>query len=143
MNNSTLDIVLDYHSRGWFPIPVPPGKKIPIIQGWQNLRLKREDLPHHFSNGTNVGLLLGSTSANLIDVDLDWPEAQAMAPEFLPITSRISGRSGAPRSHYFYIAEPIAKTKKFEDPLLKGNKTERAMIVEFRSTGTQTIVPPS
>jgi hypothetical protein len=143
MDNSTLDSVLDYQSRGWCPIPVPAGKKEPVIKGWQNMRLSREDLPIHFSNGTNVGLLNGSPSSNIADTDLDWPEARAIAPTFLPQTHRISGRSGAPLSHYWYTVEPLAKTKKFEDPLAKATKSGRAMIVEFRSTGTQTIVPPS
>src|SRR5215216_3593198 len=143
MSGNTLDDVLEYHSRGWFPIPVPPGQKKPVIANWQNLRLNREDLPRHFSNGSNVGLLLGKQSANLTDVDLDWPEARAMADEFLPQTQRVSGRKGAPRSHYWYTAEPLAKTKQFEDPILRSQKGERAMIVELRSTGAQTIVPPS
>ena len=143
MSGSTLDAVLDYHARGWLPIPVPAGQKKPVIASWQNLRLTKEDLQIHFSNGANVGLLLGDPSANLTDVDLDWPEARAMADEFLPQTHRISGRIGAPRSHYFYTVEPLAKTRQFEDPTLKNEKGERAMIVEIRSTGAQTIVPPS
>jgi putative DNA primase/helicase len=143
MSSNTLDAVLDYHSHGWFPIPVPAGQKKPVIEGWQNLRITKEDLPTHFSNGANVGLLLGNPSANLTDIDLDWPEARAMADEFLPETHRISGRKGAPRSHYFYTVEPLAKTKKYEDPTLRNEKGERAMIVELRSTGAQTIVPPS
>lgn len=143
MISNTLDVVLGYFSLGWLPIPVPAGQKKPVIQGWQNLRLTREDLPIHFSNGANVGLLLGNPSANLTDIDLDWPEARAMADEFLPETHRISGRKGSPRSHYFYTVEPLAKTKKFEDPTLRNEKGERAMIVELRSTGAQTIVPPS
>lgn len=143
MSSSTLDAVLDYHSRGWLPIPVPAGQKKPVIANWQNLRLSKEDLPIHFNNGANVGLLLGDPSANLTDVDLDWPEARAMADEFLPQTHRISGRNGSPRSHYFYTVEPLARTKRFEDPTFRSDKGERAMIVELRSTGAQTIVPPS
>ena len=143
MISNTLDVVLGYFSLGWLPIPVPAGQKKPVIEGWQKLRLTREDLPIHFSNGSNVGLLLGNPSANLTDIDLDWPEARAMADEFLPQTHRISGREGSPRSHYFYTVEPLAKTKKFEDPTLRNEKGERAMIVELRSTGAQTIVPPS
>src|ERR1044072_9573299 len=111
MISNTLDVVLGYFSLGWHPIPVPAGQKKPVIEGWQNLRLTREDLPIHFNNGSNVGLLLGNPSANLTDIDLDWPEARAMADEFLPQTQRVSGRKGAPRSHYWYTVEPLAKTR--------------------------------
>jgi len=143
MSSSTLDSVLDYHSRGWLPIPIPAGKKEPVIKEWPKLRLAREDLPHYFSNGINVGLLLGSPSANLVDIDLDCPEALAIARKFLPDTNRVSGRVCSPYSHYWYIVESSPKTKKFDDPILRSKKDKRAMIVEFRGTGAQTVVPPS
>lgn len=143
MDNNTLKIVSAYVSFGWCVIPVPAGKKEPVIKEWQNLRLSKEDLPVYFSNGTGVGLLNGAPSGNLIDIDLDWPEARAVAPAFLPETHRISGRAGAQHSHYWYKGKQLVKTKKFEDLLAKATKSGRAMIVEFRSTGTQTLVPPS
>ena len=140
---TTLDYALDYHSRGWPPIPVPAGQKKPVIDGWQKLLLAKEDLPRYFANGVNIGLLLGELSGHLTDVDLDWLEARLLARHFLPHTDRVSGRKGAPRSHGWYITDERAKTKRFEDPLLRGKKDERAVIVEIRSTGAQTVVPPS
>jgi hypothetical protein len=139
---SVLEDALAFHGRGWLPLPIPTGKKKPGIEGWQKLRPTEADLPRYFNNNQNIGLLLGAPSNGLTDIDLDWPEARLLAPEFLPQTKRISGRKGSLRSHYWFITNPIIRTKKFVDPLLRGSD-ERAMIVEIRSTGTQTIAPPS
>ncbi len=103
------------------------------------MRLSAADLPRHFSNGANIGLLLGSPSHDLVDVDLDAPEAVAAAETFLPNTDRIHGRPGKPRSHYWYTS-PVPATKNFE--YVEG-KDDKTMLVEIRSTGRQTLVPPS
>lgn len=100
------------------------------------MRLGEGDLPAHFSNGQNIGLLLGEPSGGLIDVDVDAPQARAMAREFLPPTDRTSGRATAPESHYWYTINPAPKTQKFK-------ADDGAMLVEIRSTGCQTVVYPS
>jgi putative DNA primase/helicase len=136
---NTLQGVIELYSHGWMPIPIPAGQKHPILKGWQNLRLSKEDLPRYFSNGQNVGLLLGEPSLGLVDVDCDWKESAFLAPRFLPTTGMISGRESSPKSHYWFIA-PGVKTKQFIDPT---ESDERNMIVELRSTGGQTLVAPS
>src|SRR5262249_44041317 len=83
----------------------------------------------------NIGLLLGKPSGWLLDVDFDCSETVALASEFLPPTGRISGRKGKPRSHFWYISQD-AKSVKFQAP-------DGQMLVELRSTGGQTVVPPS
>jgi hypothetical protein len=140
--NSTLEAAILYHSYGWMPIPIPKGSKNPNRKGWQNERWSRDDLPHRFNNGQNAGLLLGEPSGGLVDVDLDCPKALAIADEILPATGMISGRAASPRSHRWYKCNPLTGTVKLIDPSL-ANTDERAMIVEFRSTGGQTVVPPS
>src|SRR5262249_48559960 len=50
-----------------------------------------------------------------------------------------SGRASSPDSHCWYEAE--LQTRKFQDPDCPDD--ERAMILEIRSTGTQTLVEPS
>lgn len=138
----SLDCAIDYLSRGWMPIPIPQGSKNPNRKGWQKEQCAIDDLPRCFSNGQNVGLLLGQPSGGLVDVDLDSPEARSIAGSVLPETSMISGRAGSPFSHRWYICNPLILTTKFLDPSLA--KTDnRAMLVEVRSTGGQTVVPPS
>ncbi|HEY7913813.1 MAG TPA: bifunctional DNA primase/polymerase [Blastocatellia bacterium] len=139
---STLDCAIDYLSRGWMPIPIPYGSKNPNRKGWQNERWSRDELPQCFNNEQNVGLLLGEPSSGLVDVDLDCSKALTIADEILPTTRMVSGRDASPRSHRWYCCSPLIPTIKFKDPAL-GSTDERAMIVELRSTGGQTVVPPS
>jgi hypothetical protein len=138
----SLEYAIEYLSRGWTPIPLPQGSKNPNRKGWQKERWALDDLPHCFNNGQNIGLLLGEPSSGLVDVDLDCPEAICIADYLLPATDMISGRAGAPLSHRWYTCNPPAPTTQFLDPLL-AKMDDRAMIVEFRSTGGQTVVPPS
>jgi hypothetical protein len=46
-----------YISRGIAVIPVPDGKKSPVVAGWQNLRLGPQDIPRYWTNGQNIGAL--------------------------------------------------------------------------------------
>lgn len=136
---SALRYAQSYHKRGFLPVPLPLGQKRPIIKNWQNLRLAKDDLPDYFSNGQNLGLLLGQPSGNLIDVDLDCEYARRLAPAVLPATPLTSGRASALQSHHWYFCE--IGTKKFQDPDCEDGS--KAMVVEIRSTGTQTLVAPS
>ena len=92
---------LHFLRRGWAPIPLPFQAKIPTLTGWPALRLTEPDLPAYFNGAPqNVALLTGTPSHNLVDVDLDVPEARRLAPQFLPATERIHGRPSAHTSHY-------------------------------------------
>jgi len=101
----SLDASRDYLRRGYYPIPIPPRTKGPVLNGWQNLRLAEAELPSHFIGDCNIGLLLGEPSGWLIDVDLDCREAIELADKYLPHTDAVSGRPSSPRSHRWYIAE--------------------------------------
>lgn len=126
-----------YLQRGWSVIPIPFRTKNPGLKGWERLRLTTEVLAQHFPDGPqNIGVLLGEPSGWLIDVDLDHPRAVERAHEFLPPTGAVFGRPGKPRSHWLYrVTAPIA-TKKFRSK-------SAGMLVELRSTGMQTVFPPS
>src|SRR5690606_27142997 len=67
--------------------------------------------------------------------DLDCREAIDLAQRFLRPTATF-GRLSKRRSHWLYIA-PETKTKKFQDPI------DKAMMLEVRSTGCQTVMPGS
>lgn len=122
--------------RGWSVVPVPFKQKRPVLKEWEQLRLAESDLAPYFDQPANIGLILGEPSGWLVDVDLDCVEARSIAAKYLPPTQAKSGRSGAPESHWWYIAEG-AKTVQHRDPVTK------QMIVELRSTGGQTVVGPS
>jgi len=103
------------------------------------LRIEADDIPQHFTDGDNVGLLLGEPSGWLVDVDLDCEEAIELAEHYLPPTNAITGRDGSPRSHWWYFATDC-KTARFRDAKLTNGA---ATTVELRSTGLQTLVGPS
>lgn len=133
--SAALDAARGYLARGYTPVPVPRGGKRPVLKGWQQLRPTEDDLPALFAGESNIGLILGEPSGGLVDVDLDCDEAIELADEYLPETQAVTGRAGKPRSHRWYVAEGAA-TRQFRD-------RDKAMIVELRSTGGQTLVGPS
>lgn len=121
--------------RGWAVIPVPAHAKSPAIAGWPNLRLTEQELPRYFNGAAgNIGVLLGAPSGWLVDMDLDCPEARTVAMQLVPPTLA-SGHAGNPWSHYWFCAEG-ARTVVFQDP-------EKKKLVELRSTGLMTLIPPS
>src|SRR5438552_70959 len=113
---AALEIALSYIERGWSPIPVPFRQKKPIIDGWQKLRITADNARRHFNGGAqNVGVLMGAASSGLTDVDLDCPEAVAVAGYFLKKTLTF-GRPGNRESHWLYKTglsetEPKAETQ--------------------------------
>jgi len=137
MSSPLFAAVQKYAQRGWAPIPIPHLSKNPGFEGWEKTLLKLEDLDKHFNGKPqNVGLLLGEPSGGLVDIDLDTQESAQLAPVFLPKTGFVFGRKSKPKSHYIYLAKPLVKTAQFKDE-------QKQMLVELRSTGAQTIFPPS
>jgi hypothetical protein len=106
------------------------------MSNWPNLRLTEHDLPSAFNNTSNLGILNGAPSGNQIDVDVDCPEAVVLADRFLPDTRAVFGRPGKRRSHRLYVCDDLPATQQFKD-------IDGAMLIELRSTGTQTLFPPS
>ncbi len=113
---------------------VPCEGKRPTVKDWPKCRLALEDLPRHFGNGQNIGLLLGERSGGLVVVDIDVLEALPIADWFLPETL-VSGRESTPGSHRWYVS-PGLNNKKWQD--ING-----VVLLEVRSTGSQTLVEPS
>ena len=137
VDGATRAAAEQYAKCGWSVIPIPHRSKNPGLKGWERMRLTADSLDDHFNGRPqNVGVLLGEPSGWLIDVDLDHPRAVELAPQFLPTTPAVFGRAGNPRSHWiFRVTGPLA-TKKFRSK-------SAGMIVEVRSTGMQTVFPPS
>jgi hypothetical protein len=133
---NVLSSARKYTRWGWRVVPIPAGKKAPRLKGWQILRLKQSDLRHHFKGGENIGVLLGKPSRGLVDIALDCREAVFLGPTFLPYTGRVHGRKSKPNSHWWYRVTPIPAPRKFCD-------LDGTCLVELRSTGQQTVVPPS
>ncbi len=125
-----------YLRKGWRVVPVRAGQKAPGIQEWQKLRMEESEVADYLDPQDNIGILLGEPSKGLIDVDLDCEQAIFLAPHFLPETGRIHGRKTKPNSHFWYWCTPTPAPLKLCD-------VDNSCLVEIRSTGQQTIVPPS
>lgn len=138
------DLLHRYIKRGWQIVPIPAYDKAPVIDEWQHYRATSDEVDTTFARG-NVGILLGECSNGLVDVDLDCPEAIALAPIFLPPTDMRHGRTSKPNAHRWYIADPLPQTCR-----LKAPPPNAATLIELRTgmnaqgaTGQQTVVPPS
>jgi hypothetical protein len=127
---------IDYINSGLKPVPIPFQTKAPVVSGWQKLRMVAAEVQQYFPNAQmNIGVLNGEPSG-VVDVDLDCGETVLLAPHFLPDTITF-GRSSKPVSHYLYkIDGEMPKTAQFQD-------SAGEMLVELRSTGSQTVYPPS
>ncbi|MDP9484279.1 MAG: hypothetical protein M3Q49_00530 [Actinomycetota bacterium] len=97
--------------------------------GWN-----RSDYVPRFGPNDGTGIHWGEYSDWRIDVEADVPEGIPILQRFLGSTLRF-GRPGALGSHNVVRAVG-AQTKKFKD-------TNGEMLVEIRSTNTQSVVPPS
>jgi hypothetical protein len=77
-----LDTARSYPRRGRAVVPIPPRRKGPVLQGWQDLRITEADA-HLYCDGQaqNIGVLLGALSGGLADVDLDVPSKALGDPD--------------------------------------------------------------
>jgi hypothetical protein len=146
-----LDNAKEYLGRGWQPVPVPLEEKGPKQKDWQNLAITLANAADYFEQNQNIGLQLGARSGGLTDVDIDCPEALALADTFLPATSAIFGRASKPRSHWLYITDLHGSEDKavirFVEPPSLGDGQQPSTLIELRvggdQKGAQTLAPDS
>ena len=124
----------DWKALKVYTVPLRPRSKRPKNTDWPSLRLTGKKISNAFQIGDNIGGLWGEPSNWIIDVDLDTQEACDVAPHILPETF-IYGRRDKPHSHYLFRCVGI-ETKKWQ---IK----EIGTIIEIRSTGAQSVLPPS
>ena len=144
-SSSIAEIALEYHRRGWRVIPLD-GKR-PTRDGWQNTQYDETELRGIFGGkNRNIGVVLGQPSGGLADVDLDCAEALSLASVFLPKTHARFGRKSSSCSHWLYTVDSSGfKTQRLADPddERRAPGDHKGTIVELRSDGSQTMMPPS
>ena len=135
--NTTRELAANYIELGFAVTPVKFRGKNPIIPGWQKHPIGKEDVDSWFGREpTNIGVLLGTPSGGLVDIDLDDDDAVEFASVFLPHTDMVFGRTSRPSSHRLYRVPDPGKLRKLAASGL-------GTIVELRSTGQQTVFPGS
>ncbi len=140
---TTPEAARRFLAAGYAPLPLPTRSKRPTLEGWTKLRYDESDIDRAFALDANLGLLVGEPSGGLVDCDLDSPEAIRAAEIMLPKTEMISGRKSAPTSHWWFRVDspPTKASGKFIDPTAPNEQD--GLLLELRSTGGQTVVPPS
>jgi hypothetical protein len=126
--------VKKYIDDGWAVVPVRPGLK-KASTSWTRESYGLDD----FGPQDNIALKCGEPSGWRVDVDCDAFEAVEGANLLLPETGFVHGREGKLYSHHWFHCEGI-KTTQFTD--IKQGDEKPAMIIEIRSTGGYTVVPP-
>lgn len=103
--DATRAAARSYIAQGMTPIAYAHGTKSPLEKNWNKKSADKVDVDKDFvGNKSNIGILLGEPSGNLVDVDLDSPEAILLAPIFLPPTDRRFGRPSTPDAHWLLIS---------------------------------------
>lgn len=137
----SVKVAKSWLDLGIQPVPIKRKTKKPKDgKGWNLLKVTRDTIARFFTPGDNVGGLWGKPSGWVVDVDLDWDEAAAAAPRLLPETF-IYGRRNRPSTHYLYRVEGIGTSKRYDSG--GGDSRKRTVITEIRSTGSQSVLPPS
>jgi hypothetical protein len=139
MANTSI-AVARYIARGWRPVVVKPGGKVPLSKAWQNTTPK----PDQFSENDNVGIRLGRTSGGLVDIDLDCPHARQLAGiEGLLWGLPAFGRAGDLPGHFLVnCGDAPDKVIQFGLSTGHGLPLPKDMVLELRANG-QTVFPPS
>jgi hypothetical protein len=146
--SNALDTAKSYIQRGWNPVPVPFKSKVPSGEEWQKRIIDHSNVGEFFNGQPqNVGVVMGQSSGGLVDVDLDCPEAIAIAPFILPKTGAIFGRPSARMAHWLYqtdLAHTAEKSSiRLKDP---SRPIDGVTLVELRiggHKGAQTVFPGS
>lgn len=141
---SAAKAALSYIQFGWEPLLLPFKEKSPRHKWKEPRNWSPSTIEGAFSSNVNVGIALGKRSNGLIDIDFDCPEAAELAKIVLGNLPSF-GREGSPFSHR------VAYTKLKEGRLvfqLPANAAhtigaDRAMLLEVRGNGHQTMFPPS
>lgn len=126
-----------YIAEGLDAVPLEPRGKAIKVPEWQTRAFNLDD----FKPANNVGLRLGKDG--LADVDLDCPEALALAAEMLPETGFVFGRSSARASHHFFKLIPPSPSVERKDPVTGDMLIELRCLAHDGSIGRQTVAPGS
>jgi hypothetical protein len=112
-------------------VPVDRESKNAYHDDWPNVQFSSE----FFKPTDNIGGIWGERSGGIVDIDND-AHAACRAARRVFTSGPSWGRAGKRDSH-FLVRSPGAKTRKFKNPFTGD------MIVEIRSTGSQSVLPPS
>jgi hypothetical protein len=138
------EAALTYTKFGWEPLVLPFKEKSPRGKWKEPRAWTPEDIDNEFGGNLNVGIALGKRSSGLIDIDFDCSEAAELAKVVLSDLPSF-GRKGSPFSHRVAYAKLKKGRLVFQlpDAAAQTIGADRAMLLEVRGNGHQTMFPPS
>ena len=158
LNGNTLNDARAYQTEGFTPLPVRRNSKQAALPHWQNEAIPPTKYGEYWAGDTPLGLgiALGARSNGLVDLDLDWPEARAVADalDFIFGEFVAFGRKSAPRSHRIcYCPEALVEKEchtvalnipsSIAKKLGLGEEEHAANVLEVRGNGGYTVFPPT
>lgn len=141
---SAAKAALSYIQFGWEPLVLPFKEKSPRTK-WKEPRVWTPSIIEgEFTGNVNVGIALGKRSNGLIDIDFDCLEAAELAKVLLGDLPSF-GREGSPFSHRVAYTKLKKGRLVFQLPASAAQiiGADRAMLLEVRGNGHQTMFPPS
>lgn len=133
-----------YLNKNWAILPLGERKKEPFKgYKWKENSINKDTISN-VSSTANIGIALGQRSNGLVDIDFDMAEA-AQIGNLLFAELPAFGRKSAPNNHRFVKCIESVKTKQFQlnDDEAKALGLEKSVIIELRTDGAYTMVPPS
>lgn len=131
--NPVQEAATGYQAKGRATVRLQPRSKSPVENDWTN---KRPEPGEHL-DGENIGILNGDPSGGQVDVDIDDKASAVTVRAWMPATDAMFGRESKLDSHLLYkVTGTAPKPSKYTDP-------DGTVLGELRSTGQQTMVPPS
>jgi hypothetical protein len=143
-NGGAAEAALTYTRFGWEPLVLPFKEKSPRGKWKEPRTWTPESVVYEFGGNVNLGLALGKRSNGLIDIDFDCPEAAELAKIVLGDLPSF-GRAGSPFSHRVVNAKMKKGRLVYQLPDSAAHTigADRAMMLEVRGNGHQTMFPPS
>lgn len=108
-----LKFLRHYDEAGIKLVKLRPETKRPFEEEWQRKHTPLQEVEDWVRRGGAVGMQMGEASGWLACVDLDWPEARALAPRFLPET--LIGAKGEELPSQYFVYAPELAYKKFTE----------------------------
>lgn len=143
-SGGAAEAALAYYELGWEPLILPFKKKSPRGKWKEPRAWTLHAIRGEFNGNVNVGIALGERSSGLVDIDFDCPEAAQLAKVVLADLPSF-GRTGSPFSHRVAYAKLKKGRLVFQlpDAAAQTIGADRAMLLEVRGNGHQTMFPPS
>lgn len=135
-----------YMEKGIAVLPLEAGDKKPLNgYKWGDKQLTKEELKN-IPPTSNIGMILGERSGGIVDFDFDRQEAQYLIPH-IALKLKFFGRTSSRYAHGMAMCKDAGQTIQYglskKEGALLGISEGKLMILELRSSGSYTMIPPS